>query len=182
MGVNASVSLVPINKLSASDLDAIRELSRAVYPPAEWVDWPGKHIEWASTEWCVCVWNEAGELVSYVGAVVRQAQHEGRPVRVGGIGGVKTHPAARGRGYAAQGIGRAIQFFREEAEVDFGLLVCEPGLIPCYSKLSWQEFGGRLLVAQQGTTTEFTFNRVMVRSIGEAAPVGGTIDLLGPPW
>jgi hypothetical protein len=43
-------------------------------------------------------------------------------------------------------------------------------------------FGGRLLVSQRGGPDEFVFNRVMVCAAREAAPTGGTIDLLGPPW
>jgi hypothetical protein len=107
---------------------------------------------------------------------------DGRPVRVGGVGGVKTHPAARRQGFARRALGRAVEFFREQPEVAFGLLVCEPHLLGYYGRLSWQEFSGRLLVTQRGEPAEFTFNRVMVCAVREAAPAAGTIDLQGPPW
>jgi len=92
--------------LSDADRADVRSLSLAVYPPAEWADWPGQYLEWSAHEWCVRVWCQDGSLASYVGVVVRQALHEGQPVRVGGIGGVKTPPLTRGRGYARQGIER----------------------------------------------------------------------------
>jgi predicted acetyltransferase len=121
-------------------------------------------------------------LVSYAGLVVRSALFDGRPVRIGGIGGVKTHPAARRQGCAARAVRRAVAYFRERADITFGLLVCEPHLIDYYGRLGWQVFGGRLLVTQHGAPVEFTLNRVMVCGVQEAGPSAGTIDLAGPPW
>src|SRR4051812_20706016 len=103
----ALVSLDRVADLSDGDRAAVRALGQAVYPPAEWADWPGKHIEWAAAEWCVRVRGEGGELVSSVGVHLREASHDGQAVRVGGVGSVKTHPAARGRGHAAQALRRA---------------------------------------------------------------------------
>lgn len=176
------LSLDRVADLSESELAAVRALGLAVYPPAEWADWPGKRIEWAAAEWCVRVWDEGGELASHVGVHLRQARHDGRALRVGGVGGVKTHPTARCRGYAAQGLRRAVEFFREQSEVAFALLVCEPRLLGYYGHLGWQEFPGRLVVTQHGAVAEFTFNRVMVHGVQSEAPSAGTIDLCGPPW
>jgi aminoglycoside 2'-N-acetyltransferase I len=176
------VSLDRPADLSETDRAALRALSEAVYPPADWADWPGRRIEWAPAEWCVRFFDEAGELASYVGVLVRLATLDGRPVVVGGIGGVKTHPAARGRGYAAAGLKRAVEYFRAEAGVGFGLLVCDPGLVGYYARLGWQEFDGRLVVRQHGATADFTFNRPMTIPVRSDAPVAGMLDLNGPPW
>jgi hypothetical protein len=93
-----------------------------------------------------------------------------------------THPAARRRGYAERALLRAIEFFRENPQVAFGLLVCEEALIPYYTRLSWQEFRGKLMVRQHGEPSVFKFNRVMTMGIALEAPLTGTIDLCGPPW
>jgi aminoglycoside 2'-N-acetyltransferase I len=180
--MDAIVSLNRVTDLTDSERAALRALSLAVYPPNEAADWPGRHLEWAAAEWCVRVWGDDGELASYTGMVLRQATHDGQPVRIGGVGGVKTHPAARRRGYAGRGLRRAVEFFHEQPDVAFALLVCAPHLIGYYSRLGWQEFGGRLLVEQHGTVAEFTFNRVMTCDVRLAGPVAGTIDLCGPPW
>jgi hypothetical protein len=180
--MDAMVSLNRVADLTDSERAALRVLSLAVYPPHEATDWPGRHLEWAAAEWCVRVWGDDGELVSYTGMVLRQATHDGQPVRIGGVGGVKTHPAVRRRGYAGLGLRRAVGFFHEQPDVAFALLVCAPHLIGYYSRLGWQEFAGRLLVEQHGTVAEFTFNRVMTYDIRCAGPVAGTIDLCGPPW
>lgn len=167
--------------LSAADRAAVAELSRAVYPPAEAAAWSGRSIEWAAPEWSALVRGPDGDVRSYAGALLRDAILDGRPVLVGGVGGVKTYPAARGRGLAAAVVGRAVAFFRE-AGADFALLVCETDLIPYYRRLGWAAFDGPPLVQQRGETVPFTFNRAMTFGIEEAAPAGGSLDLRGPPW
>lgn len=167
--------------LTDADRHALRELSLAVYPPREATDWPGRRIEWAAAEWCVRLYDDRGALVSYVGINLRDALLDGRPVKVGGIGGVKTHPDARRRGLAERGMQRAAEFFREQA-ADFAVLVCDARLLDYYGRLGWREFTGRLMVRQHGAPAEFTFNRVMTCAVRSAAPETGTVDLLGPPW
>jgi hypothetical protein len=93
-----AMALDRIAELSDADRGELRALSVAVYPPEESATWSGGKLEWSAAEWCVRVRGEDGALASYVGISLRDAQHDGQPVRVGGIGGVKTHPAARGRG------------------------------------------------------------------------------------
>ena len=121
-------------------------------------------------------------MAEAIGISLREARHDERPVRVGGIGSVKTHPAARRRGLAGRGVNRAIEFFRDQPGVEFAVLVCGPHLLAYYGHLGWREFGGRLTVQQRGATVEFTFNRVMTCGIQAPPPQAGTIDLLGPPW
>ena len=177
-----SVTLDCLADLSEADRRALRALSTAVYPPEDFKDWPGRRIEWSEAEWGVRIHGADGALVSYVGISLRDGQHDGRAVRMGGIGGVKTHPAARGRGLAARGMQRAEEFFRAQPGVEFALLVCAAPLLDYYGRLGWRPFAGRLLVRQHGAPGEFTFNRVMTRAVRSPAPETGTIDLLGPPW
>lgn len=181
MTPDPAVTLSRIADLADDDRAAIRALSQAVYPPAEVRDWPGKHIEWAKPEWCVRVHSPEGGLVSYVGVVVTEGTRDGRPARIGGIGGVMTHPAARKRGHAELGIRRAAEFFAEQG-VDFALLVCEPRLLAYYGRQRWREFTGELTVRQRGETSAFSFNRPMTLAVNSEAPCSGTIDLCGPPW
>jgi aminoglycoside 2'-N-acetyltransferase I len=180
--VGESIALDRMADLSEAERQALRSLSVAVYPPENFKDWPGRRIEWADAEWGVRVHDSDGRLVSYVGITVRDGQCDGRPMRIGGIGGVKTHPAARGRGLAVRAMQRADEFFRTQAGVDFALLVCEPRLLEYYGRLGWHPFNGSLMVRQHGASAEFTFNTVMTRAVRSVAPEQGVIDLLGPPW
>jgi hypothetical protein len=67
-------------------------------------------------------------------------------------------------------------------DVDFGLLVCEPDLVPFYERLGWRRSPGELLVAQRQATVPFTFNLAMTTPIRLQEPLTGAIDLMGPPW
>lgn len=177
-----AITLDRVADLSDADRAELRALSAAVYPPEEAANWSGGALEWSAAEWCVRLRGEDGTLASYVGITLRDAQRDGRAARVGGIGGVKTHPTARRRGLAGRGMQRAVEFFHEQPGVGFAVLVCGPHLLAYYGGLGWREFAGRLLVRQHGATVEFTYNRVMTFGIRSAAPQAGTIDLLGPPW
>jgi ribosomal protein S18 acetylase RimI-like enzyme len=180
--VQSAAELDLVAGLSNAEREEVRLLSLAVYPAEQLANWPGRHIEWSTPEWCVRIRNEGNDLVSYVGAYLRDAEVDGRHVRIAGIGNVKTHPMARRQGLAATGITRAIEFFHEQPDVEFALLVCEPVLLGYYSGLGWQPFEGRLLVQQYGADAEFTFNQVMTRAVRLEGPVSGTINLCGPPW
>lgn len=160
----------------------LRTLSLAVYPPEIASAWPGRTIEWAAHQWSVIGWDAEGDAHCYVGIVLREARWNDRAVRVGGIGGVKTHPTSRRRGFATTAIQRALDFFHEQGDVDFGLLVCEPDQVPFYHRLGWRKFPGDLLVAQHRATVPFTFNLPMTTPVRLNEHLAGTIDLLGPPW
>jgi hypothetical protein len=174
------LTLDRVADLTAGEAAAVRALTLAVYPPDQFADWPGRAVEWSTPEWCIRI-RERAELVSYAGVYLRAGFWDGRASVIGGLGNVKTHPAARGRGLAGRAIGRAVEFFTEH-QAEFGLLVCAPGLVGYYAGLGWLGFAGRLLVRQGAAVTEFTLNGAMTVGVRSAAPVAGTIDLCGPPW
>jgi aminoglycoside 2'-N-acetyltransferase I len=174
-------ALQPVAELTADEQSALRSLSLAVYPPEVAAAWPGRAIEWAHSPQCVIGWDGDAALC-HVGLILRDAKWNDQPVRVGGIGGVKTQPAARGRGLASAAIRLALDFFREQGDVDFVLLVCEPTLVAFYERFGWWTFPGELLVMQRGATVPFALNLTMTAPLRIAEPLTGTIDLLGPPW
>jgi GNAT superfamily N-acetyltransferase len=100
--------------LTAGEQAALRNLSLAVYPPEVAAAWPGRAIEWAAAQWGVIGFDAGGVALCYVGVILREARWNDRAVRAGGIGGVKTHPASRGRGFATTAIRRALDFFHEQ--------------------------------------------------------------------
>jgi GNAT superfamily N-acetyltransferase len=173
-------SLQPVAEMTAGEQAALGALTAAVYPPEVAAAWPGHAIEWTPAGHRLIGWDGGGALC-HAGLFVRDAKWNDRPVRVGGVGGVKTHPAARGRGLASAAIRLALDFFRGR-EADFALLVCEPALVAFYERLGWRTFPGELLVRQRGETVPFTFNLCMTAPGSLPELPTGTIDLLGPPW
>lgn len=180
--MNEIIKLNRVSHLSEADRAEISALSLAVYPPEEAGAWQGRFLEWADPEWCVRIWSSGGELASYASVHIREGPYDSKKIRIGGVGGIKTHPAARRRRYAEKGLWKAVDFFRENPEVTFALLVCEKSLVPYYARLGWHEFHGELGVRQYGEPAVFTFNRVMTYGIAQEAPTTGVIDLCGPPW
>jgi aminoglycoside 2'-N-acetyltransferase I len=160
---------------------ALRELNAAVYPPEIVADWPGRSIEWASSQWRIIYWDEDGKALCHVGIVLRTGLINERPVEIGGIGGVMTHPNVRSQGLASKAINLAVEFFLEQ-RTDFGLLVCETKLVPFYERLHWRCYGDELIVTQHGKKSVFTFNRPMIHPVCTDGPSVGAIDLQGPPW
>ena len=176
------VALKAVAELSPEERAALKALTAAVYPPDVVAASPGRHFSWAPPQYSVLVSTDDGELVSHVGLVVRAGSLDGAPKTIGGIGSVKTHPRAEGRGYASAGLRRAVAALATDHKVAFSLLVCQDHLVPFYGRSGWLIFGGRLLVEQPSGRTVFTINRPMVLPGQHAAPQAGDLDLNGLPW
>ena len=159
-------------------LDALRE---AVYPPEVLATLPSRFYTWAKPGWSVLLW-DGEELASRVGLLVREVFHDGTPKRIGGIGGVVTHPASQGKGYASQAMREAAKRFDEDLNVDYALLFCRPQLIPFYERLMWKAFEGKVWVEQLQRKIDFSANGAMVLDVSEHAPLDGVLDLNGLPW
>ncbi len=164
-----------------ADTAQLKALTAAVYEPAEAASWPGRSLDWSAPQLDIFLFEETDQLVSYAALVSREGRVDDRPSIIGGVGAVKTHPDARGKGHASALMKEAERIWSDQM-VDFALLVCEPGLIDYYSRLGWVEFRGTLLTLQKGKSVPFDFNRVMVLGVCTEPPTTGTIDLMGPPW
>ncbi len=176
------LEIVESSQLSDEKARALKALSAAVYPPKPGAAKNTSPIEWAPPQWSILLWNVDSKLVSYVGALTRRGKCDNQETLIGGIGGVKTHPTQRGKGYAKAGIQRATDFLRREMGVDFSLLVCRANLMTYYQRLGWTAFAGDTLVRQKGLKTKFTWNEVMVRPAIKALPQCAALDLCGLPW
>jgi aminoglycoside 2'-N-acetyltransferase I len=176
------LDLKPVTELSDGERDALKALTAAVYPPEVLATSPGRAFQWAPAQWSVLVWTVEDRLIAHVGIVTRKGTLDGVPVKIGGIGGVKTHPQAQGRGYASTALRRAAIALHDDHHVAFSLLVCQAHLLPFYGRLGWLLFPGRLIVEQPGGPIVFTINRPMVLPGLRPAPQEGVIDLRGFPW
>ena len=156
-------------------------LRAAVYPPEVLETLPSRFFTWARPQWSVLLW-EDDELVSRAGLLVRDVFHNGAPNRIGGIGGVATHPASQGKGYASQAMRETANRFHNDLDVAYALLFCRPGLVEFYKRLDWKLFEGKVFVEQLQGKIEFSANGAMVLDVKENAPIDGVLDLNGLPW
>ncbi|HKY53773.1 MAG TPA: GNAT family N-acetyltransferase [Anaerolineales bacterium] len=176
-----NLEFVATTDFSAHQQRGLESLRAAVYPPEVMATLPSRLFTWASPRWSVLVW-DGEELVSRVGLLVRNAFHDGTSKRIGGIGGVATHPASQGKGYASLAMREATKHFDKELKVDYALLFCRPHLVPFYGRLGWKPFEGKVFVEQPRGKIDFTANGAMVLDVKEEAPLKGILDLNGLPW
>jgi aminoglycoside 2'-N-acetyltransferase I len=167
--IKASRQLSPDERILQS------RLSAEAFPP------DGDTTQWAEdSDWFVLVW-EGQELVSNVGILERTITVGGQPVRVGGIGGVATGLAWRGRGFAGQAMKASAIFMHDTLAVEFGLLVCDTHMVPYYGKLGWQLVNCHTWMEQPQGKEPFT-DPVMVLPVCKQDWPEGEIDLCGLPW
>jgi GNAT superfamily N-acetyltransferase len=175
------IEVVETDKRSAQQEQALERLSAAVYPPEVESTFPGNSVTWASPQWSLFSW-EQDELVTHVGLLVREILQDQAVKRIGGLGGVATHPARQGQGYASQAVREAAKWLDTVPAVSYGLLFCRPYLFPFYKRLSWKPFRGKVYVEQPEGKVLFTVNDAMVLDVREPAPLYGTLNLNGLPW
>jgi GNAT superfamily N-acetyltransferase len=161
--------------LSSAELQGLDEVDRLAFSGNE-----GEEFAWASGNLYVIGWVD-GTIVASLQIIDRMAKIGDLPVRLGGIGGVATHPDHRRRGYASALMNRAGDFLRNDLKVDFGLLICAQSKIHLYNSVGWQEIKGPLLVDQP--TGKIVFDTVtMILPCSLSTWPDGVVDICGLPW
>ena len=137
-------------------------------------------LTWSNSDWHVLVW-EGEQLACQVGIVVRSSLVGGKPVKLGGIGGVATGSAWRNRGLAGAAMLEAQRFMDAELAVDFGLLVCGEEKIRSYGRLGWKSVGRTMLVDQPSGKVPYT-GPILILPVRRTDWPEGEIDLCSLPW
>ena len=176
------LELIAAAQLSDAERDALEALHAAVYPPKRRAVAAPATKKWARPQWHFLIHDEDHQLMSHVGAVSRTCLCDSTEIVIGGIGGVMTHPAQRGKGYAGAGIQRATKFLRDELQVDMSLLFCAPRMRQYYRRFGFSAFAGDTHVRQDGVKIRMPRNEVMVIAANKPLPSHAQLDLLGLPW
>jgi GNAT superfamily N-acetyltransferase len=106
---------------------------------------------------------------------------DGRPMAVGGLGGVVTVPEAQRRGLAKLVVGRATEFLRDDLKTAFGLLFCLPRRVPLYRSLGWQVVEPGVLIDQPGGKIPSPMPVMILPFENEPWPAE-RVDLDSLPW
>lgn len=155
---------------------AAKPLLNTVWPPEA-----ATHLHHARADFRILVETLDDGLVSHLALFRRTGFWKGRKVEIGGVGSIATYPAHRKRGYAGIALRAAVQTFRDEEVVDFGLLFCEPENAPFFETRGWHKFEGGIQTEKNGermrldTMTPYVFD---LRN----GPREGIIDIRGVPW
>jgi hypothetical protein len=108
-----------------------------------------------------------GQAASHVGLIVHSVNVAGKPVRVGGVGGVATNGDLHGRGYAQKTMRYAEKHMCEELNVEFGLL--------------WQLVQEPVEFDQPSGKMVSPLNVMVLPCRGQTWPAGA-VDLCSLPW
>jgi GNAT superfamily N-acetyltransferase len=119
--------------------------------------------------------------VSHAGVLRHHAHANGRPVLIGGVGGVVTVPGARGRGHAGQLLRHAAAFLRDEWKADFALLFCIDQRVGFYQRLEWAEVSCEVLIDQPDGKIPCPFHVMTLAFTPEFSRIE-TLDLGSPSW
>lgn len=156
-------------------------LFETVWPSATKATLPWGHLTFAHAEFRVLVEREDCGVICHVGLYRRMATLDGRPVHVGGIGGVLTHPDHRRLGYASVALNAALATFQHEGSIAFAVLFSEPHNMPFYAARGWHAFEGEVVAEQPGGHGRLDVLSPMVFDLVRR-PRKGTLDLRGLPW
>jgi heat shock gene repressor HrcA len=103
-------------------------------------------------------------------------------VFVGGIGGVMTLPAWRGRGFARAALRKAVAFLDHWLGVPFALVICPAEAAAFLRRLGWQLVDAPIVCDQAGRQVALSGEVALVLAGQAGAWPPGPIDLCGPPW
>jgi GNAT superfamily N-acetyltransferase len=86
-------------------------------------------------------------LVSHAQVGVPDVSHDGRHLRIAGVGGVMTYPQFRGEGHGTAVMRRTTDRILADASFDMGMLFCDPENVRFYERFGWSVLpSGRVLV------------------------------------
>ena len=137
-------------------------------------------ILWSEVDWYILV-KVQGIIRSQLGIIERSGFVNGKPIKLGGIGGVATIPAWQRRGLSSQAMLIAQKFLKDTLRVDFGLLICGDHRVSFYQKFGWQVVEGPLFFDQPDGRRK-NDGVTMILPCSEANWSEGEIDLCGLPF
>jgi len=172
---------INITVRSSADLSAAEQLEIAALLAVAFGE-EDESYTWAHGEWYVLIRTAEGILTSMLEILARTVTVADHPVRVGGIGGVCTHPDYRLRGHSTSALRVAASFLRDEMCVPFGLLLTDDEVIPFYARLGWRVAEDALTFAQPNERTLTHDGINMILPLGADPWPAGPIDLCGLPW
>ena len=157
-----------------------KPLRDAVWPAEVLQQTPWGQMAFAEADLRVMIASDE-QVVSHVGIYRREGIWKGRKIRIGGIGGVMTHPDFRRRGLASVALTAAVHTLKEERATDFALLFCTADTAEFYSSRGWKRFAGEVFTEQAGARKRFEALQPYVFYL-KRAPHEGELDLGGLPW
>jgi GNAT superfamily N-acetyltransferase len=137
--------------------------------------WPG--AAHGPADFRVLLEDDSDGVIAHVAILRRKAVLDGRPVHVGGLGGLTTRADLRRRGHATLALNAALQTLKHEGSLGFALLFAPADLVPFFAARGWHAFEGEVLATgADGLSLSPLVHDLVLR------PRRGRLDLQGPRW
>ena len=137
-------------------------------------------LEWAKSDWRFRL-RIADRPVAHLGVLQRAVTVGGHSETVGGMGGLVTVPAMRGRGLATLLLDHAQRFVAEELGLQFAMGFVVDRMLSFYRERGWQQIDGRVTI-DQPTGKRLSPCSAFVLPLASAEWPRGDIDIGGLPW
>jgi predicted acetyltransferase len=174
------ISIRPSKKLTpaeAHETEILDKLAFAGEGGEEYDD----GIQWIEeSKWHV-LGRVGGVLVSQVIVSDQHITIGGQSLSIAGVGGVGTHPDWRRRGFARHLLKAAEDLVRTEGGYDFGMLFCDPKMIPYYASCGYIQIFNQIFIIQRGQRVAFIDHQMVLPISGKLWPEG-VVDIPGRPW
>jgi aminoglycoside 2'-N-acetyltransferase I len=138
-----SVNIKAVKNLTPEEQDEVYRLLSVVYE-ADISTWT-----WSQDDWRVWVQVDH-RIVAHVAITERTCLVNRQPVKVGGIGGVGTHPDWRKQGLASLAMQKTADFLVHQLKADFGVLFCANEMVPYYQRLGWRMIDSPVYFEEEG--------------------------------
>jgi GNAT superfamily N-acetyltransferase len=167
--VNVELEVVTETALTAEDASAL-------------VEWYGEQFWQERPPFACRILARAGdEIVGHLGIGTRVVAAGDQDVRIGGIGGIRTREAWRGRGIATLLLHRAAEAMRDDLGLSFGFMTCRPDVAPVYLRVGWQDVPGPTVVGEGDDATTYG-GLSLILPLADATWPEGRINLRGKSW
>ena len=172
--VEPTVEIKAVKNLSPEESEEILKLLTVVFE-ADISSWT-----WSQDDWRVLV-RVDHRIVSHVAISERTCLVNEKPVKVGGVGGVGTHPEWRSQGLASLAMRQTANFVIDQLKVEFGVLFCANEMVPYYQRLGWRMIDAPVFFEEGGIKMRCDLPVMYLPGTKPYWP-WGDVDICGHLW
>jgi aminoglycoside 2'-N-acetyltransferase I len=169
-----TIEIKAIRNLSQPEQDEVYQLLTVVFE-ADISQWT-----WSQDDYRLLVRID-NRILSHVAIIERTCLVNEHPVKVGGVGGVGTHPEWRGQGLASLAMRQTAEFMKNQLKVEYGVLFCANEMVPYYQRLGWRMIDAPVTFEEHGVRMQCDCPVMYLPCVKPYWPAGN-VDVCGTLW